>query len=79
MGPRKPLILGRVVAVAGIILAFCASDAYQLIVARALWRIGDAAFFCVSTAYVASVFPIRERGRALGVFVSIETIGSFLG
>jgi len=50
-----------------------------LIVARALWGIGDAAFFCVSTAYIASVFPIRERGRALGIFVSIETIGSFLG
>ena len=66
-------------ALAGIILAFSATDAYQLVVARALWGIGDAAFFCVSTAYVASVFPIRERGRALGVFVSIETIGSFLG
>jgi DHA1 family solute carrier family 18 vesicular amine transporter 1/2 len=79
MGPRKPLILGRILATGGIILSLYATGAYELIVARALWGIGDAAFFCVSTAYIASVFPIRERGRALGVFVSIETIGSFLG
>jgi MFS family permease len=79
MGPKKPIVLGRVLAMAGIILSFCATDAYQLIVARALWGIGDAAFFCVSTAYVASVFPTRQRGKALGVFVSIETIGSFFG
>jgi len=79
MGPRKPLILGRVLSMAGIVLSFIATDANQLIVARALWGIGDGAFFCVSTAYIASVFPIHARGRALGIFVSIEMIGNFLG
>lgn len=36
IGPRKPLIIGRVLAISGIILLFLATDPYQLIVARVL-------------------------------------------
>jgi MFS family permease len=79
MGPRKPLILGRVLAMGGVVLSYFATDALHLVLARALWGIGDAAFFCIATAYIASSFPARERGKALGVFISIETIGSFVG
>jgi MFS family permease len=79
MGPRKPLIIGRVISIGGVVLSFLASDPLHLILARALWGIGDAAFFCISTAYIASVFPSQSRGKALGAFVSVETIGSFLG
>jgi MFS family permease len=79
MGPRKPLMIGRVLSIGGVVLSFLASDPVHLILARALWGIGDAAFFCISTAYIASVFPSQSRGKALGAFVSVETIGSFLG
>jgi MFS family permease len=79
MGPRKPLIIGRAISIAGVILSFLASNPVHLILARALWGIGDAAFFCISTAYIASVFPAKSRGRAIGAFISVETIGSFLG
>jgi MFS family permease len=79
IGPRKPLLFGRVLAIIGALLCWIATDVYQLIVARALWGVGDAAFFCISTAYISTLFPVHERGRALGIFTSIEMIGAFLG
>ncbi len=79
IGPRKPLLLGRVLATLGAFMSWVATDVYQLIVARALWGVGDAAFFCISIAYVASLFSGNERGKAIGTFQAVEMIGSFAG
>ncbi|MFQ6077055.1 MAG: MFS transporter [Candidatus Bathyarchaeia archaeon] len=79
LGPRKPLLIGRILAIVGAFITWSATDVYQLVIARALWGVGDASFFCISTAYVAKLFSVRGRGRALGAFQSVEMIGSFLG
>ncbi len=79
IGPRKPLLLGRLLAIIGAFLCYNAREVWQLIIARALWGVGDAAFFCIGMSYVASLFTADRRGRALGVFQAVEMIGSLIG
>jgi len=79
VGPRTPLIIGRALTVIGAFTCYKATEIWQLIVARALWGVGDASFFCIGMAYVASLFPAERRGRALGFFQAVEMIGSLLG
>jgi DHA1 family multidrug resistance protein-like MFS transporter len=79
IGPRKPLLLGRLLAIAGAFLCYNATEVWQLIIARALWGVGDAAFFCIGMSYVASLFTANRRGRALGMFQAVEMIGSLVG
>lgn len=65
--------------------ALCAvSNSYWLIIlARALQGIGASMLFSTSTAILTSVFPIGERGKALGlnttaVYIGL-TVGPFVG
>jgi len=79
VGPRKPMLLGRLLAIGGAFLCYNATGVWQLILARALWGVGDAAFFCIGMSYVASLFSADRRGRALGMFQAVEMIGSLIG
>jgi len=79
IGPLKPLLFGKVLTIVAPFICWVATDVYQLVVARAMWGIGDAAFFCVSTVYVTSIFSERYRGKAIGVFTSLEWVGILLG
>jgi MFS family permease len=78
-GPRILLIIGRVMAIIGAFLCYVATEVWQVVLARALWGVGDAAFFCIGMVYVANLFPAEKRGRALGTFQAVEMIGLFLG
>jgi len=79
MGPRTPLIIGRVMATIGAVTCYKATEVWQLIIARALWGVGDASFYTISMAYVASLFLTERRGRALGLFIAVEMVGGFIG
>jgi MFS family permease len=79
IGPRKPLIVGRLLAIAGAFMCYNATEVWQLIIARALWGVGDAAFFCIGMAYVANLFSADRRGRTLGIFQGVTMTGSLLG
>lgn len=79
IGPKLPLIAGRVLAVIGAFLCYQTSNIWVLIFARILWGMGDASFFCIGMTYVSKLFTSERRGRALGVFQAVEMIGSFLG
>ena len=76
---RKLLIAGRFFGIAGALACYFTNDIWVLIVARALWGLGDASFFCIGMTYVGSLFPNTTRGRYLGVFQAVELTGSFLG
>lgn len=79
IGPKLPLIAGRVLAVIGAYLCYQTSNIWILIFARIIWGMGDASFFCIGMTYVSKLFTSEKRGRALGVFQAVEMIGSFLG
>jgi len=79
MGPRAPLIAGRILAVFGAFISFQTKSIGMLIFARIIWGLGDASFFCIGTSYVSKLFSTQRRGRALGVFQGVEMIGNLLG
>jgi MFS family permease len=79
IGPRFPLIAGRVLAVVGAFICYRTTNIWMLIFARIIWGMGDASFFCIGMTYVSKLFTSEKRGRALGVFQAVEMIGSFLG
>lgn len=79
MGPKLPLLFGRILPVIGSIICYQTNNIWMLIFARVIWGMGDASFFCIGMSYVSKLFPSEKRGRALGVFQAVEMIGSFLG
>jgi MFS family permease len=79
IGPRIPLMIGRGLAIIGAFICYNTTKIWQLIIARALWGVGDAAFFCIGMSYITSLFPAEKRGRALGTFQAVEMVGSLLG
>ncbi len=78
MGPKAPLIAGRILAVFGAFVSFQTKSIGILIFARVIWGIGDASFFCIGTSYVSKLFASEKRGRALGVFQAAEMAVSAL-
>jgi len=76
---RQLLIAGRFFGIFGALACYLTSDIWGLIVARALWGVGDASYFCIGMAYVSSLFPNKTRGRYLGLFQAVELTGSFIG
>jgi len=79
IGPRYPLVAGRILAVIGAFICYRTTSIWMLIFARVIWGLGDASFFCIGMTYVSKLFTSEKRGRALGVFQAVELIGSFLG
>jgi MFS family permease len=76
---RRLLIAGRFFGIFGALACYLTSDIWVLIVARALWGVGDASYFCIGMAYVSSLFTAKTRGRYLGLFQAVELTGSFIG
>ncbi len=76
---RMLLIIGRFFGIFGALACYLTTDVGVLIMARALWGVGDASYFCIGMTYVASLFPNKTRGRYLGLFQAVELTGSFMG
>ena len=64
--------------IASLLLSFTPS-ATVLISLRAVQGIGGAMIFSTGTAIVTSVFPVGERGKALGISVAVAYLGLSLG
>jgi len=79
VGPKTPLVAGRVLAVVGAFICFQTRNIWALIFARVLWGMGDASFFCIGMSYVSRLFTSERRGRAMGFFQAVEQVGSLLG
>ena len=79
IGRRKLLVAGIGLTSIGAFLCAQASSIYVLIVGRAFWGLGTAMYFMNNAALIIDLFESRMRGRALGMFHSIEFIGGFVG
>ncbi|MBM3155970.1 MAG: MFS transporter [Chloroflexi bacterium] len=78
-GRKKVFTLGIIIyAIASLVSGFSTS-AFMLIAFRVLQGIGGAMIFGTGVAIVTSVFPVGERGRALGINVAAVYIGLSVG
>lgn len=82
-GRKKVFTYGMVLYIVATVLSACSSSAPELICFRALHGIGSAMIFSTGTAILISVFPLEERGKALGLNVAAVyfglSAGPFLG
>ncbi len=78
-GMKKIFILGLAIFTASSLLAMFAPSSSILIAARILQGIGSAMIFGTGTAILVNVFPLRERGKVLGINASSVYLGLTLG
>jgi EmrB/QacA subfamily drug resistance transporter len=82
-GRRKIFIYGIVIFTISSFFCAISPSIIVLIIFRILQGMGSAMIFGTSVAIVTSVFPVGERGRALGINVTAVylglTLGPFLG
>jgi MFS transporter, Spinster family, sphingosine-1-phosphate transporter len=77
---RKMLLAGGVGlwSFATVFTAFSA-DFYHMFFWRALLGLGEASYGAIAPALIADLFPIKERGRAMGVYFLALPAGTALG
>jgi EmrB/QacA subfamily drug resistance transporter len=82
-GRRKIFIYGIVIFTVSSFLCAISPTVIALIIFRIMQGMGSAMIFGTAVAIVTSVFPVGERGRALGINVAAVylglTLGPFLG
>jgi len=82
-GRRKIFIYGIVIFTISSFLCALSPSVMVLIIFRIVQGMGSAMIFGTAVAIVTSVFPVGERGRALGINVAAVylglTLGPFLG
>lgn len=78
-GRKKVFIYGIAVYTVSSFLAAISTSAMMLILFRVLQGIGSAMIFGTGVAILTSVFPVNERGKALGINVAAVYLGLSLG
>ncbi|GAA0983607.1 MFS transporter [Acrocarpospora macrocephala] len=78
-GRKRMLLIGMILFGLSSLASAYAQDPMQLIVARSLMGIGGAAIMPATLAIISNVFPIHERGRAIGVWAGGVGIAVAIG
>lgn len=78
-GRRWVYSRGLVVFAAGSLLCGIAQNAHFLITARGFQGVGAAMIMACTPALIADAFPIKERGRALGMIGAVVSSGLTVG
>ena len=77
---RKPfLVIGPLVMGIATLAAAIAPSFGLMVAARIASGVGAAVIFPNSNATIADVFPFRERGRAIGAVIGMNTMASVIG
>jgi len=77
--PKIPLMVGRGLVVVSAYICYRTESIWLFILARLLWGMGDASFFCIGISYVSRLFTSERRGRAMGFFQAVEMVGNLVG
>ncbi len=77
---RKVLLAGGVGlwSLATVGTAF-STDFYHMFFWRALLGVGEASYGVIAPALLSDLFPVKERGRAMGVYYLALPVGTALG
>lgn len=78
-GHKRIFLTGTAGVILSSILAACASGSLVLLVARFLQGTSAAMLYATQVAIVSSVFPPKQRGRAIGAIVSAVYMGLTCG
>jgi EmrB/QacA subfamily drug resistance transporter len=78
-GMKKIFFIGLAIFTASSLVAFFAPNSTILIGSRVLQGIGSAMIFGTGTAILVNVFPLKERGRVLGINAASVYLGLSLG
>lgn len=79
IGKKKLYIAGLVVFTIGSGLCGISPNIYWLIGFRILQAIGGSMLMALGTALVTEAFPSQERGKALGIFGTLVSVGIITG
>jgi len=78
-GKKNLFLAGMVIFTIGSVLCGLSPSIYWLIGFRVLQAVGSAILMALGTAMVTDAFPSRERGKALGIFGTLVSIGIITG
>ncbi len=78
-GRKRMLMTGMVLFGLASLASAYAQDPAQLIAARALMGLGGAAIMPATLAIISNVFPIHERGKAIGIWAGGVGIAVAIG
>ncbi|MCD1295097.1 MFS transporter [Methanocella sp. CWC-04] len=78
-GLKKVFVTGLVVIVVSSILCAMSSSILMLIASRAIEGVGSAMIFGTSLAILTSAYPLKERGKVLGINMAVMYGGLSLG
>jgi multidrug resistance protein len=79
LGRKKIFIHGASIFTLATLLCCLANSGTFLIIARAIQGLGSAMIFGTSMAILISIFPPKERGKAIGINLAGVYLGSSLG
>ncbi|GIH25582.1 MFS transporter [Acrocarpospora phusangensis] len=78
-GRKRMLLIGMILFGLSSLASAYAQDPMQLILARSLMGIGGAAIMPATLAIISNVFPLRERGKAIGIWAGGVGIAVAIG
>jgi EmrB/QacA subfamily drug resistance transporter len=78
-GMKKIFTYGIIILTVACFLASIATSVEFLIISRIIMGIGSAMIFVTGLAMIISVFPPRERGKAIGINIMAVYIGLVMG
>ncbi|OEC87676.1 MULTISPECIES: MFS transporter [Methanobacterium] len=78
-GMKKIFTYGIVILTVASFLAAVATSAEFLIITRVVQGIGSAMIFVTGLAIITSIFPSKERGKAIGINITAVYVGLVMG
>ncbi len=78
-GRRRLFLAGLAIFTVSSLLSVVAFSGFVLVLLRIVQGVGGAVVLATSVALVTAVFPVRERGRALGITVAAMYLGLCAG
>lgn len=79
LGKKKLYLAGIIIFTAGSVLCGLSPTIFWLISFRVLQAVGASILMALGTAMVTEAFPNNERGKALGIFGTLVSIGIITG
>lgn len=78
VGRRRLILAGIVVCALGTAMVYSAADLTWVMAGRAIQGVGLAGMMPLGLAMISAIFPVTERGRALGTWSSIGPFAGFI-
>jgi MFS family permease len=79
IGCRTPILIGILVGMLGSLFCAVSKSPHQLLFGRMLSGFGNGLFFCTGMILVTRLFGANMRGKALGIYMSVDFLGGFVG